>query len=153
MMQNKEQAKGSSMLLSIDERRQLLRKVKLFEGIDEECLTILADELREVAFETGAYIAREGEMGTGFYLIVRGGASVEHKGKELAHQGPGDYFGELSLLNHRPRVASVIATEPTLCLALASWELDDLIKREPKIAVTLLKEAGRRLAELQSERG
>ena len=50
------------MLLSIDERRQLLRKVKLFEGIDEECLTILADELREVAFETGAYIAREGEM-------------------------------------------------------------------------------------------
>ena len=140
------------MLLSIDERRQLLRKVKLFEGIDEECLTILADELREVAFETGAYIAREGEMGTGFYLIVRGGASVERKGKEVVHQGPGDYFGELSLLNHLPRVASVIAREPTLCLALASWELDDLIKREPKIAVTLLKEAGRRLGELQSER-
>ena len=140
------------MLLSIDERRQLLRKVKLFEGIDEECLTILADELREVAFETGAYIAREGEMGTGFYLIVRGGASVERKGKEVVHQGPGDYFGELSLLNHLPRVASVIAREPTLCLALASWELDDLIKREPKIAVTLLKEAGRRLGELQSPR-
>jgi CRP-like cAMP-binding protein len=140
------------MLLSIDERRQLLRKVKLFEGIDEECLTILADELREVAFETGAYIAREGEMGTGFYLIVRGGASVERKGKQVVHQGPGDYFGELSLLNHLPRVASVIAREPTLTLALASWELDDLIKREPKIAVTLLKEAGRRLGELQSER-
>ena len=140
------------MLLSIDERRQLLRKVKLFEGIDEECLTILADELREVAFETGAYIAREGEMGTGFYLMVRGGASVERKGKEVVHRGPGDYFGELSLLNHLPRVASVIAREPTLCLALASWELDDLIKREPTIAVTLLKEAGRRLGELQSER-
>jgi CRP-like cAMP-binding protein len=138
------------MPLSIEEKRQLLRTVKLFEGIDEECLTIVADEIREVAFETGAYIAREGEMGTGFYLIVRGGASVERKGKQLAHQGPGDYFGELSLLNHQPRVASVIATEPTLCLALASWELDDVLKREPRVALTLLKEAGRRLNELES---
>jgi CRP-like cAMP-binding protein len=139
------------MPLLIEEKRQLLRKVKLFEGVDEECLTMVADQLREVAFETGAYIAREGEMGTGFYLIVKGGASVQRKGRELAHQGPGDYFGELSLLNHQPRVASVIATEPTFCLALASWELDDVLKREPRIALTLLKEAGRRLHELESE--
>jgi CRP-like cAMP-binding protein len=137
------------MLLSIEERRQLLRKVKLFEGADEECLTIVADQLREVAFETGAYIAREGEMGTGFYLIVKGRATVTRHGKELAKLGHGEYFGELSLLNRKPRVASVIATEPTLCLALASWELDEVLQREPRIAVTLLREAGRRLDELE----
>jgi CRP-like cAMP-binding protein len=139
------------MPLSIVERRELLRKVKLFEAADEECLTIVADELREVAFETGAYIAREGEMGTGFYLIVKGGGTVQRHGKELAHLGPGDYFGELSLLSHKPRVASVIATEPTFCLALASWELDEVLQTNPKIAVSLLKEAARRLHELTAE--
>jgi CRP-like cAMP-binding protein len=136
------------MPLSIVEKRELLRNVKLFEGADEECLTVLADQLREVAFETGAYIAREGEMGTGFYLIVRGSAAVQRHGKELARLGPNDYFGELSLLSHKPRVASVIAAEPTYCLALASWELDGVLQTNPRIAVTMLKEAARRLHEV-----
>ena len=139
------------MPLSIVEKRELVRKVKLFEGADEECLTILADELREVAFETGAYIAREGEIGTGFYLIVKGSASVQRHGRELARQGPGDYFGELSLLSHKPRVASVIATEPTFCLALASWELDEVLQTNPRIAVSMLREAARRLSDLAAD--
>ena len=139
------------MSLSIDEKRQLLRKVPLFEGADDDCLSVLAENVREISFGAGEYIAREGEMGTGFYLIVSGGATVERRGRELAHQGPGDYFGELSLLNHKPRVASVIATEPTRCLALASWELDDVLEKNPRVAVTLLKEAGRRLYEIADE--
>ena len=139
------------MTLSTDERRELLRKVSLFEGSDDDCLAVLAQEVREVEFEKGAYIAREGEMGTGFYLIVTGSASVERRGREVVHLGPGQYFGELSLLNHQPRVASVIAAEPTRCLALASWELDGVLQNNPRIAVTLLKEAGRRLHELESE--
>jgi CRP/FNR family transcriptional regulator, cyclic AMP receptor protein len=137
------------MSLSIDEKRELLRKVKLFESADDECLNVLAQQVREVNFAPGEYIAREGEMGTGFYLIVSGGATVERRGREIVHNGPGGYFGEISLLNHQPRVASVIATEPTLCLALASWELDDVLEQNPRIAVTMLKEAGRRLKELE----
>ena len=139
------------MTLSTDEKRELLRKVPLFEGADEECLTVVSQEIREVTFETGEYIAREGEMGTGFYLIASGGATVQRHGKEIVHFGPGDYFGELSLLNHKPRVASVIATEPTCCLALASWELDEVLKANPRIAVTMLKEAGRRLRALEDD--
>jgi CRP-like cAMP-binding protein len=139
------------MTLSTHEKRELLRRVSLFEGSDDDCLDVLAQEVREVDFETGAYIARQGEMGTGFYLVLSGCAKVERHGTEIARFGPGDYFGELSLLSHQPRVASVIATEPTCCLALASWELDEVMKKNPPVALMLLKEAGRRLHELEAE--
>jgi CRP/FNR family cyclic AMP-dependent transcriptional regulator len=59
--------------------------------------------------------------------------------------GPGDFFGELSLLDRQPRVASVTADEPTTCLALASWDFQKLLESEPGVALAVLREVARRL--------
>jgi CRP-like cAMP-binding protein len=59
--------------------------------------------------------------------------------------GPGDFFGELSVLDQLPRMAHVIAEEPTSTLALASWDFEKLLEKNPKITLSLLREVARRL--------
>jgi len=137
--------------LTTDQKREILHRVRLFHDVDDDGLAAIAGQARELEFPAGHLIVREGETGTGFFLVVRGRARVVHGGKQLALCGPGDYFGELSLLDHAPRVASVVAEEPTTCLALASWEVDGLLERYPGVAVTLLREALRRLRALHTE--
>ncbi len=91
-------------------------------------------------------------METGFFLIVAGSVSVVRDGEELARLGPGEFFGELSLLDRQPRMASVVADEPTTCLALPSWEFPKLLETEPRIASAVLKEVASRLRALSTDR-
>jgi CRP/FNR family transcriptional regulator, cyclic AMP receptor protein len=138
-------------LLTTNQKRDFLQRVALFQDVDNDGLDAIASQSRELEFSAGHLIIREGEMGTGFFLVVRGRAHVVHGSKCLALCGPGDYFGELSLLGHVPRVASVVAQEPTTCLALASWELDAVLERYPRVAVSLLREALRRMRALLTD--
>jgi CRP-like cAMP-binding protein len=78
-------------------------------------------------------------------MVVTGSASVVRDGEVLARLGPGDFFGELSLLDRQPRVASVTADEQTTCLALASWDFQKLLESEPGVALAVLQEVARRL--------
>ena len=87
-------------------------------------------------------------METGFFLIVTGSVSVVRDGAVIATLGPGQFFGELSLLDRRPRIATVVAGEPTTCLALPSWEFQQLLETEPRIAAAVLKEVAGRLRAL-----
>ena len=64
---------------------------------------------------------------------------------ELARFGPGDFFGELSVIDQQPRTASAFAIGHTSCLALASWDLVAVLEREPRLAMNLLKELAGRL--------
>jgi len=75
---------------------------------------------------------------------------VNDVGKEavVAMLGPGDFFGELSVLDGRPRVAQVVADGPTTCLALASWDLEALLLEDPKISLALLRGLAGRLRDV-----
>ena len=84
----------------------------------------IAERTIEVVFTDGHVIARQGEVGTGFFLIAGGGAHVVRDGRTIATLGPGDFFGELSVLDGRPRIAQVVAAGETTCLALATWDLE-----------------------------
>jgi CRP/FNR family transcriptional regulator, cyclic AMP receptor protein len=128
------------MPLTSDERRELLRSVALFAALDDEELDEVAALAGEREFAPKAMIARQGQVETGFYLIVSGRVQVTHGGEQLATLGPGDFFGELSVIDQQPRLASVVATEPTVCLALASWDLLALLQAKPNIAIALLRE-------------
>lgn len=99
----------------------------------------------DLAFPAGEYIVRQGQVGTGFYLIVSGKVSVLRGSETLAHLGPGEFFGELSVLDQAPRMAHVIAEKPTICLALASWDLTRLLEKHPRIALAMLRVMARRL--------
>lgn len=127
------------------EKTKLLRRVALFDGVAARTLGRIADLAHEFACPAGHYIVRQGQVSTGFYLIVRGGVRVVRGGRTLARLGPGQFFGELSLLDRAPRVAHVIAEEPTTCLALASWDFIKLLEGSPKVTLAILREVARRL--------
>lgn len=133
------------MAMTSKKKRDLLRKVGLFAGMTERSLSAIAAKAVDITFAAGQYIVRQGQVGTGFYLITAGRAKVERGGQVLNTLGPGDFFGELSVLDQLPRMAHVVADEPTTCLALASWDFTRLLEDNPKIALTLLREVARRL--------
>ena len=133
------------MGLTVAQRAHLLSGVALFSTVSTRGRSAIASRAVEADFPKGRRIARQGEVGTGFFLIVAGSVSVVRDGDVLAHLGPGEFFGELSLLDREPRIASVVADEPTTCLALPSWEFQQLLEAEPRIAAALLKEVAHRL--------
>ena len=122
-----------------------LRKVPLFSEVTPRQLALIADRVTEIDYPAGRYIVRQGQVGTGCYLIVRGKVRVVRGGEVLAELGPGQIFGELSVLDQMPRVAHVITAEPTLCLGLASWDFTKLLEQNPKITLNILREMARRL--------
>lgn len=135
------------MAMTKKQRVELLRGVALFQGLGPRVLGEVADLMEEIAFPPGRYIVRQGQVGTGFYIITDGRARVERGDRTLNTLGPGDFFGELSVLDQSPRMAHVRAEEPTTVLALASWDFTKLLEQNPKVTMAILKEVARRLRE------
>jgi CRP/FNR family transcriptional regulator, cyclic AMP receptor protein len=138
----------TGMTLTHDHRTELLARAPLLAGVDAEGVAMIAQRVIEVDFPKDAVITRQGEVGTGFFLVASGSVRVVRNGETIARIGPGDFFGELSVLDGRPRVAQVIADEPTVCLALASWDFEAVVKEEPAVALGILRGLAGRLREL-----
>ena len=136
------------MTLTHDRRSELLASARLFAGVDAEGLARIAGRAVEVEFRDGQVIARQGDIGTGFFVVATGGAHVIRDGRTIATLGPGDFFGELSVLDGRPRTAQVVAAGPTTCLGLATWDLEAVLLEEPKVALALLRGLAGRLRDL-----
>ncbi len=139
------------MTLSRDEKMELLRGVELFAGVGPEALGGIADRAHEVDYPSGRWIVRQGEVGTGFFLIVSGRARIIRGEDLLSEIGPGEFFGELSVLDQQPRTAHVVADGPTVCLAIASWDLEALLESQPKLTLALLRGVARRLREANEQ--
>ena len=137
--------------LGQDERMELLRRVQLFHGVSDEDLATIAAKATEVSFDASRTIVRQGEVGTGFFMIVSGVARVIRDGETLSRLGPGEFFGELSLLDGQPRIANVVAEEPTTCLALASWDFEAILAAEPGVALAVLRGVARRLRSVSED--
>ncbi len=123
---------------------ELLQKAPLWSGLTERELKVVARSFKELKYERGDFIVRKGESGIGFYLISEGAAEVRSDGQVLSNLGPGQFFGEMSLLDGQPRSADVVALEPSKCLALSSWSFKSIMSAHPKMALTLLQESARR---------
>jgi CRP/FNR family transcriptional regulator, cyclic AMP receptor protein len=136
------------MTLTRDRKTELLSTARLFDGVDAEGMERIAAVAVQVDFPAEHVIARQGEIGTGFFVVVSGAARVVRGGGTIATLGPGDFFGELSVLDGRPRIAQVIANGPTTCLALATWDLEALLLEQPKVALAMLRGLATRLRDL-----
>lgn len=131
--------------------RDLLRKIKLFEGCSPEQLDRidqLSDTLDVVA---GAVLAQEGKVGKEFILIVSGSATISRDGKELATIGAGRYFGEIALLDGITRTATVTAAEDSTLEVLDRRSFRTLLDEFPAMARTMLLGLTHRIAELSDE--
>jgi CRP-like cAMP-binding protein len=133
------------MTLTHDRRAELLGACPLFRGIDAEGVAQLAAVATTVDFPAGHVIARQGEIGTGFFVVVSGLVRVVRDGAVVARLGPGEFFGELSVLDRMPRNATVSAEEPTTCLALASWDFEKLLLDQPAVTLAILRGVAARL--------
>ncbi len=135
------------MALTTEAKRELLATTELFAGADAASLHLLAERTVEADLPAGYVLVRQGEDGTGLFLIVSGGVRVVHDGGTVARLGPGEVVGELAVLDRQPRAAQVVTDEPTVCLALAAWDLEAVIRGQPEVALSLLRVLSRRLRE------
>jgi CRP-like cAMP-binding protein len=133
------------MTMANEARTGLLSRCALFSGMAADGLAALARRATEVDFPAGHVIARQGDIGSGLFVIVSGRVRVVRSGQLLATLGAGDFFGELSVLDRMPRTASVISEEPTSCLALASWDLEATVAESPTVALTIMRGLALRL--------
>lgn len=133
------------MTLTQDRRTELLGGCPLFAGVDRNDLGAIGERAIEVDFPADHVIARQGEIGTGLFVVIDGAVRVIRDGTELARLGAGDFFGEMSVIDGLPRVAQVVTTAPTRCLALASWEFERLVLEHPTIGLAILRGLSARL--------
>ncbi|HEX5241125.1 MAG TPA: cyclic nucleotide-binding domain-containing protein, partial [Candidatus Limnocylindrales bacterium] len=88
---------------------------------------------------------RQGEIGTGFFVVIDGRVRVVRDGSLIATLGPGEFFGELSVLDRQPRNAMVAAEVATTCLALASWDFEAVLLEQPRLTLAILRGVAVRL--------
>jgi CRP-like cAMP-binding protein len=135
------------MSLPAPRRAELLAACPLFRGVGADGIAALAGRATEVDFPAGHVIARQGEIGTGFFVVVAGSVRVVRDGAVLATLGPGEFFGELSVLDGRPRNAMVAAETAATCLAIASWDFEAVLLANPGLALAILRGVAARLRE------
>jgi CRP/FNR family cyclic AMP-dependent transcriptional regulator len=128
-----------------------LREVPIFRGLDEKELYRIAEVGKEVRFDAGAVVAEQDGGAAGFHLILDGEVSVDVSGVERARLRNGQYFGEMSLIDGKPRSATVRAEVPTTTFALTSWQFLPLLDEYPSISRALLVELSGRLRRVEND--
>ena len=124
---------------------ELLGRAPIFASLTERQLRSLAKSTKVVSFPTQSPIVKQGEPGIALYILLRGQAEVRKGNRPLARLGPGQFFGEMTLLDEQPRSADVIALEPTDCAVLSRWEFWGFAKGEPEVLQGIGREMARRL--------
>ena len=128
---------------------ELLQRVPLFEHFEKGDLERLARSFKERTFDAGSTVAGEGKTGAGFFVIESGEATVSVRGDERRTLGPGDYFGEIALIDDGARSATVTAVSDLRCYGLTSWEFRPLVESNASIAWKLLETMAQRLRAAQ----
>jgi CRP-like cAMP-binding protein len=124
-----------------------LRELPLFQGVSDAGLERIAACAGEVTGAPGQVLALPGDPGSGMFVILEGTVNVDARGGHFA-LGPGDFFGELALLNpDAERVARVRASSAVRCLGIPRDEAIALVESEHAVALTMLRELARRLAD------
>jgi CRP/FNR family cyclic AMP-dependent transcriptional regulator len=122
-----------------DGAAELLKRVPIFSDLDKKELDRIAASMKPRTFNAGETVTAEGQTGVGFFVIESGEATVTVHGDERRKLGPGDYFGEVALLNETTRTATITADTDLRCYGLTSWEFRPLVETHGSIAWKLLQ--------------
>jgi CRP-like cAMP-binding protein len=115
-----------------------LRKVPLFADLDDRELQQIASTMRERRFKAGDVMTQEGSGGVGFFIVEEGEADVTVGGDARGTVGPGDYFGEIALINESLRTATLTARTDMVCYGMTPWDFRPLVESNSAIAWKLL---------------
>jgi CRP/FNR family transcriptional regulator, cyclic AMP receptor protein len=125
----------------------LLKRVPIFEGLDNRELERIAASMKQRTFGAGDKVTTEGQGGVGFFVIEDGEARVTIHGDERRRLGPGDYFGEVALLNDSPRTATITAETELRCYGMTSWDFKPLVESHSSIAWKMLQAMAKNYAD------
>jgi CRP/FNR family transcriptional regulator, cyclic AMP receptor protein len=128
---------------------ELLQRVPLFADFARNELERLARSFKERTFDAGSTVVGEGKAGAGFFVIENGEATVSLHGQDRGKLGPGDYFGEIALIDEGARSSTITADSDLRCYGLTSWEFRPLVESNASIAWKLLETMAKRLRAAQ----
>jgi CRP-like cAMP-binding protein len=130
-----------------------LAHVPLFSQLSRKDLSRLGRAVVERNYKKGETIVKEGEQAVAFFMIASGNVEVSRGGgakkNKLNDLGPGQFFGEMALLDGGPRAATVKATDDTQCLVLSRWDFVAELRTNPQVAVAMLPILSRWLRECE----
>ena len=128
----------------IDER---LAEVPLFSKLSKKQLREVSSLATRLDFPAGKELTHQGGIGNEFIIVLEGEVEVQIDGEVIATRGPGEYFGEIALLEDRPRTATVVAKTPVACEVIGRREFATLVNDVPEIAQQLQATMAERLQE------
>jgi len=129
---------------------EVLARVPLFSMLSKKDLANLARNAHDRTFPTGAVLTEEQESGVTFGVIMEGRASVSVRGRPARTLGPGDYFGEMALIDHSYRSATITAETDLHCLMFTAWVFRPFALEHPETAWALLEMMVQRVRDAES---
>jgi CRP/FNR family transcriptional regulator, cyclic AMP receptor protein len=129
-----------------NQKIDLIRKVPLFARCSRAELKEIALLADEIDLHEGKEMTREGAPGREFFVLLEGTADVKKKSRRVNTLGPGDFFGEIALVSHEPRTATVIATSPVRALVITDRSFRRLLDDAPQVQTKVMEAMAERLA-------
>lgn len=128
-----------------------LGEISLFSALSKRDLQRIAKASNEVTREAGSVLVDQGDAGREAFVVIEGTATVKRNGRKVGTLGPGDAVGELSLLDHGPRTATVTTDTDVTLLVLSAREFSGVLEDIPSLAHKLLGELAGRVRELDRQ--
>ncbi len=127
-----------------------LAQVPLFAELGRRELAHVAEAFKERRYSPGDAVATEGQKGAGFFVIAEGTATVSVDGADRGTLGPGDYFGEIALIDEGARTATITAESEMTCYGMTFWEFRPFVESDARIAWKLLQALAKKLRAAES---
>lgn len=132
----------------IDEQ---LAAVPLFAGLSKKQLRRISSLMTRIERPAGQVLTTEGQPGFEFFIVLEGEVEARQGDRVIARRGPGEYVGEIALLDRRPRTATVVATTPVSIEVLSRREFVSLLAEAPELSEQILATVAQRLADLETQ--
>jgi CRP-like cAMP-binding protein len=138
-------------LFTHDTKVEALARAPLFEGLSKDELGDLAKVTEDLDFAPGKVFCSQGEIGSDFFVIMEGEAEATRDGNKVAVFGPGDFFGEVALVEDIPRTATVTAASPVRCFVVHRGRFLRLLDEQPGVERKVMRALAKRLIALSDD--
>ena len=130
-----------------DARAARLKAVPLFAHCSQKELEFIVTQVEDMDFPAGRVLCQEGHYGGDFFILLSGAAEVTRGSKRLAAMTPGDFFGEIALVDGGKRTATVTTSEPSRCLVLGPRQFQSVLHQNAEIVLSVMKALAIRVRE------
>ena len=134
------------MRLHKDAKVELISRVPLFARCSKKELRMIANLADQIEWPEGKTLIQEGRLGSEFFILIEGTASVSKGGRKLRDLAAGDWVGEIALISDVPRTATVVATSAIRALVMTRGSFSQLMTDSPSIAAKVMASLGERVA-------